>query len=237
MTDERLEKEASLPKFMSQWMTDGVLVNYTDGIPSWLIEKIKSDQAPAIWINSRQEANCVHADDEQGGYEATKQLICLGHRQILYAVQDSAHYSALDRYVGYRRAMEEAGLRWRLENRSVEIEGWSVLAQEWLREKNRPTAILAYGDFPLCPIALGATNAGLRIPEDLSLVCFTGEPLIDYTTGMKFSTWLVPEYEVGRASVEVLMQKIDCKEEMLGPLAVPFTEFTSDTTAPPPSQT
>jgi DNA-binding LacI/PurR family transcriptional regulator len=84
------------------------------------------------------------------------------------------------------------------------------------------------------PIALGLTAAGVRIPEELSLATFWGEPLVDFTTGMHFTTWLVPEYEVGVASVEILMQKIDCRDATIGPMAVPFTKSTNFTTAPPP---
>jgi hypothetical protein len=85
MTDERMAFDVSLPKFLRQWMTDGILVNYTSEIPERILEGIHADRAPVIWINSKQDGDCVRPDDYLAGYQATERLLDLGHRRIRYA--------------------------------------------------------------------------------------------------------------------------------------------------------
>ena len=233
MTDERMAFNVSLPKFLRQWMTDGVLVNYTMDIPERILDGIRKDRAPAIWINSKQEGDCVHPDDWLAGYQAAAHLLSLGHRRILYADFGGPHYSLTDRYDGYRAAMESAGLVPRLERHSVSVSEWIPIARSWFAGDNRPTAVVAYAAMPGLAIAYAAEREGLRIPADLSVCAFSNELIEDLTTGRSLTTWIVPEYAVGKAAGEMLLKKIAAPMEVFNSIVVPFTMSEDLSCAPP----
>lgn len=208
LTDETLS-QPSLPKFLCQRMTDGILVNYTDRIPQPLLDGIRADRAPAVWLNSKQDADCVRPDDFGAGKLATEHLLELGHRNILYAVYDTQHYSGEDRYRGYRAAMEAAGLPARLERHVASIADWVSIARNWFQLPDPPTGVVAYGKYPGQAIAYAGHLRGMRVPDDFSLVVFEGSPAVDDTTGTEYTTCLVPERELGAAAVDMLFKKIE----------------------------
>lgn len=223
MTDERMAFDVSLPKFLRQWMTDGILVNYTSEIPERILEGIHADRAPVIWINSKQDSDCVRPDDYLAGYQATERLLDLGHRRIRYAEFGGPHYSVEDRYLGYRAAMENAGLAPRREGHAIPISEWVPLARSWFEAADRPTAVVAYAEMPGLAIAYAAEQAGLRVPEDFSVVVFSNTLVESMATGRKITTWLVPEYAVGTRAGEMMLKKIEAPGHVLSPAIVPFT--------------
>jgi DNA-binding LacI/PurR family transcriptional regulator len=221
-------------------MTDGVLVNYTHFIPQWLVDRIHEDRAPAVWINSKNEIESVRPDDFKAGYDATKQLIELGHTRIAYAVHYTEHYSAVERGDGYVAAMSEAGLRprWELHEQARGEEGpaWVSIASEWFRSPDRPTAIIAYGAIPGLSVAYAAEKSQLRIPEDLSIVMFDDDQVQNRSTGKRFSTWRVPQHEVADEATRMLLQMIEDPDRPVEPISVPFEKLEDCSTARPLSR-
>ncbi len=232
MTDERMMHETSLPKFLREWMSDGILVNYTNHIPQKLIDGIAADRAPAIWINSKQESDCVYPDDFAAGLDATRHLIDLGHRSIAYMAAFMNHYSAHDRYQGYLAAMNAAGY----EPRCIRLDGpakeWAELAKEICESAGCPTAFVAYRSSLAVAIVYAAEHAGRRVPEDVSVVTFDGVPVADMATGKLLTTWIVPDFEVGRVATQALMAKIATPSQPRASISVPFTHTADFSCAP-----
>jgi LacI family transcriptional regulator len=107
------------------------------------------------------------------------------------------------------------------------------MAQDVLRATPRPTALFAANNF----IAFGALRAlreaGLHVPDDMSLVCFDDLP----------EEWLIdpfltvvdqPAYEVGRQAAELLFERLD--SELPGvsrQIIMPGEFIVRRSTAPP----
>ncbi|HAU37934.1 MAG TPA: hypothetical protein DCX07_09495, partial [Phycisphaerales bacterium] len=139
-----------MPKTLREYMVDGLLVNYFVQIPQAMIDIIREYGIPAVWINSNWPDDCVYPDDEEATAHATRYLIGLGHRKIVYAsyswgtTQPSGHYSQEARLGGYCSVMEDAGLTSRrIEHPEYlprcEREAFSL---DWLRAPDRPTAVV-----------------------------------------------------------------------------------------------
>lgn len=86
--------------------------------------------------------------------------------------------------------------------------------------RNRPTALIAMPSTAL-PAVTAAVGAGLRIPEDLSIITMGDE--IQDSTGIALTTLVTPEYEIGRQSAALVVQRIN-KPGM--PLPVRIVKFT-----------
>lgn len=113
----------------------------------------------------------VYSDDVHGAHEMTRYLQALRHTQIWYVGNSRLPWLARCRQ-GYRRAMEEAGLKaceQEIDSRSEQEIGY-LGTKSILTRAESATAIFAGTD----PIAAGvykaATDCGLRIPDDLSVV-------------------------------------------------------------------
>lgn len=141
-----------------------------------------------IWgpIVKDQPGHSFGCDNENGGYQATKHLIDLGRRNIAYIghmVRRSPEHAA--RYEGYAKALREAGLKPsdRLRVPADNAESLGYKAVQLLLDRGDPfDAIFAVTDL----LAIGALralqDAGLHVPDDVSVVGFDDMPLAEYVS-------------------------------------------------------
>ena len=238
VSEELLLKGESIPKILSELMVDGILLDYIQPPPQIVTDMINDTNTPFVLINAGVENDCVEPDDQQAGLDAARHLIEMGHRRIdyMYLARDeemweksSFHHSAASRYAGYREAMVEAGLKPRhiLGNRKL----WSLSDRHagsprelapWLFEKDRPTGIVNYFgagyNFPTIFRAIDAM--GLNVPDDLSIITFHSSPY--KFEGFPIATMVEPFYEVGKASVGLLLDKIEGRVKTSKTIKLPF---------------
>ncbi len=242
MPDELLTDLTVMPRALEEAASDGFLVDYTHGIPDRMIQLIRSFRIPAVWINSKQDFDCVRPDDLSAGRDATGQLLSLGHRRVAYANYTygpgfpQPHYSVAERQAGYEQAMRAAGLTPRVLRAT---EGYDVVAtkrvafsRRWLGGPDRPTGVVCYGGSEAQPIFHAATCMGLAMPGDLSLTMFGEAPIKWF--GPLLSAWLTPDREVGREATRMLLEKIRRPERKLASRTVPFNFFEHGATCAPP---
>ena len=236
--DDRLTSDDDLPKILGQSMVDGLLLNYTHAIPPRMADLIRRHRLPAVWINSRQPANCVYPDDEGAAATATRRLLDAGHRRIMYlaltaAVEDAAepHYSHAARRDGYEKAMRDAGHEplALLESHRLTFEKPVRAAKRILTADARPTAVVAYCRHDTDALSLAAAELGLKIGRDLSLITFEqDQPLV----GPKIDTMRLPELAVGQAAGAMLLDRLDDPAADQPAVAVPMIETPGHTVWP-----
>src|SRR5262245_5852945 len=148
---------------------------------------------------------------EKGIRAGVEHLLELGHRRIAYISGPLRLKSAQRRHLAFTRIMKkyEPSLRtqpWIYEG-DFKAAGGQGAVVEMLRHKPRPTAIMAANDL----MAMGALGelkkAGLRAPEDISVVGFD-DILFAALTDPPLTTVALPREEIGRASIEALLNTI-----------------------------
>jgi DNA-binding LacI/PurR family transcriptional regulator len=242
--DESIGDPDYLPKVVREVTADGLLLNVINDIPPAFVEAIRAHRIPTVWINSKQEFDCVHPDDLAGGRLATEFLLSLGHERIAFVKTRSAtgavlHYSEADRFKAYEDVMRAAGLTPRRAMLSENPASYEqVLADRraedaavLLSGPERPTAVVAYELDEALAICYAAARLGLSVPRDLSVVMFhfggiTVAP-IPLTT-VELSIW-----EVGRQAADLLVSKIAEPEQNFPARAVSVNLFQGGTCAPP----
>ncbi|MFC5858724.1 LacI family DNA-binding transcriptional regulator [Agromyces flavus] len=137
---------------------------------------------------------------------------------------------------GYRSAMHLAGLPvpegWaRFEE--LDAEAGERVALELLRSSHRPTAILAGGDLQALGVLNAARAAGLRIPEDLSLVGYDDQP-VSTSSSPRLTTVHQPLRELGVAATRLALRLDDQRDVEPTRLDLAATLILRDSTAPPP---
>lgn len=236
--DNTLTDSGAVHPLLRDCASDGFLIVYNIDIPDKMKTLILRYKIPAVWINSKQEADCIYPDEKRGAQQATEQLLALGHKRIAYADYSlgsdyTAHYSWLDRYAGYETAMQKAGLKPEYLNPGPRIprSKRQEHALEWLASPDRPTAVLARTVTTAWPIMYAARQLGVRIPRDLSIMTFSSRKCDD--TGTEVDCMIVPMQEMGERSVEKLSEKVKHPEQPMAPVVLPMKYLKGDTCAPP----
>ena len=212
-TDESEKEEQKYLQMLLQKQVDGILL-----VPSYSkpdsIEMVQKHGTPLVVIDRSVPGamvDVVRGDSEGGAYQLTRLLLSLGHRRIAMLSGRKEVSTAVDRVAGYRRAMKESGYG---ESEQCIIYGEYNQASGYdmtrsiLHEPLRPTAMIAANNF----ISIGALkalqDAGMRVPEDISLVAFDDLPpaLVIFPF---FTVAAQPSYEMGRQATNLLVARLN----------------------------
>lgn len=180
-----------------------------------LLKELSDSGIPLAAVGAQQvfgeKMVAVDADNEMGGYLATRHLIEQGHRRIAHLHGALNIPNACDRLRGFQRAMQEAGLPIMpelvresgfLEQRSYEI------AQELLQLPEPPTAIFAANDVSAVGVLRAVKDAGLQVPNDVAIIGYDGTPFTQLTEP-PLSTVEQPASEMGRIAARLLIEIIE----------------------------
>ncbi|WP_431924967.1 LacI family DNA-binding transcriptional regulator [Micromonospora wenchangensis] len=171
---------------------------------------------PVVLLNatSPDDLPCVLPDDERAGRTVTTALLDLGHRDRIALIgrnrlkEDDAEVSlaARARLRGVHRALEDAGVDLLTECFCAEWlpeHGYAAM-RTLLGRATRPTAIICMND----RLAFGAyqalAEAGLTVPDDISVVSFDDDPIAAWLRP-GLSTTALPHEQMGRRAVEILL--------------------------------
>lgn len=175
--------------------------------------KTLTAQVPTVFIGENMldlPENYVTVDNTTGMQQATEYLHSLGHRNILYlGARDNSmtHKLRLD---GYLNACEKLGIEPRVVRNSSARSSFQVgyaLAKTHFEQPFSETAILCAADALAIGVIQAAYEAGVRIPQDLSLmgfdnISFSALPPIDLTTVNQ------PKQELAVSAMDLLLNRI-----------------------------
>ena len=125
------------------------------------------------------EANGISLDNKYGGYLATQHLLDLGHRRVAYVGDEFSNVydfpTSKLRYSGYLSALKEYNIPFRSDYVGLGMHGEEAahtLTAHLLALREPPTAIFAMSDIQAIGCIQAIREAGLRIPDDLSVIGF-----------------------------------------------------------------
>jgi LacI family transcriptional regulator len=211
-TDESQADEAEYLSVIVQKQVDGVLLVPAASAPD-SARFLRERNVPFVVLDRRirgDEVDNVRGDSEQGAYDLTRHLLSLGHRRIGILSGPAVVTTAADRVAGYRRAMAEAGAPVDADmifEGAYSLDSGYALAEQMLTLNPRLTALVAANNF----IAIGALRAvraaGLRVPQDISLVAFDDLPA-SIVIDPFFTVVSQPAYEMGQKATALLLERL-----------------------------
>ena len=171
-------------------------------------------RAPVVMLDNWYEElpfNAVLIDNTDAAFKATAYLASVGHKQIGYLQSSFSIKNFYYRGEGYRRALHENGIPFQPEyvfRLRPSMEGsCEDMAAALLKKPKLPTAFFADNDM----IALGAVRAlqqaGIRVPEDVSVVGFDDLPFCAISDP-PLTTIQVYNRQMGCAAVRRLLECI-----------------------------
>jgi LacI family transcriptional regulator len=134
-----------------------------------------------------EDVASVGTDNWSGGLAATRHLIALGHTRIAAVGGPPDMLCVRARLDGFRSAHTEAGLTAdprliRSGNFYVDTGYRAGLELLALPEHERPTAIFAGSDMQAVGVMRAATELGISVPHDLSVVGYDDLPVVEWVS-------------------------------------------------------
>ncbi len=219
---------------MGAEVIDGLLINFNIDVPPELPARLQVGRQPVVWLNLDLPTDAVHPDDAGAAALAVDRCLQMGHRRIAWIDHvdgriSRIHYSRGARRNGYRQAMRRAGLP------TLEIPP-EASPKEWIsalltNPHRRPSVMLCYGDEDAVLVFGCMRERGLRMPEDISLVCFANEPL---TRPLDLSGPLLPLRRMAEVAIGRLAARIAGGGGDRRSAAIPCPWHHGVTLGPPP---
>ena len=180
--------------------------------------ELKSAGYPFVLVDEAPagiEVPTVMTDNYGGGYTVGQELIHRGHRRIAFIGFLGADTTRL-RLEGLRDAISDAGLHF---DRSLVGRLEVQIAQDWsaeiqrvlaamLKRPDRPTALFFCNDYAAARGYGVIRDLGLRIPQDISVAGFDGDPVCELLHP-RLATVRQPGRQLGIAAMQLLLALSD----------------------------
>ena len=210
-TDEDYERECEAIQVVLEERVDGIIISPTQK-ETGTVKNLLQLGIPFVLFGRRfsdLKTNYVVTDDVHGGFLATEHLISLGHRRI-GMINGPIHISsAKERFQGYQEALERYGLKPDqplVTAGAVTMEDGYEVAKSLLNKNPRPTAIFAFSDFVSFGVMKAIREAGLKVPEDISVVGYDDNQFASCSE-TPLTTIHIPKEELGINAAKVLKEQ------------------------------
>jgi DNA-binding LacI/PurR family transcriptional regulator len=198
---------------------------------------------PTVLIDAKNpRLTTVRIDDQQGAQTAVQHLIEMGHTRIAYIGErlDENPFNfqpITDRFNGYCEALAYSKIPFRPEYHRQGKYGWNEarrMAHELFELAEPPTGIFAYSDTLAFGVLEAAQQAGIRVPDELSVIGFDDVEIAQY---FQLTTISQPLYESGARGAELLLARIQEVDRESGHQIILPTELViRNTTASSPQK-
>ncbi|MGO8792499.1 MAG: LacI family DNA-binding transcriptional regulator [Terriglobia bacterium] len=211
---DRLKQMRYLRSLLAKRVS-GIVMNSVLDLSQAVQDELSHCGVPIVLLSRSKEVtgfSTVAGDNFQGGLQAGKYLIDLGHRVIAHFTGPRKHGNLVDRANGFLKAVNSAEPK----PEAIVIrghhsyEGGYEMMKRLLRNRRDASALFACNDAVAFGAIRAAFEAGLQIPQDLSVVGFDN---VDFAslTRPPLTTIDQPRYGLGQAAVEILLSHIGCK--------------------------
>ena len=204
-------------KLLCQQRPRAIICNTTD-LPVQVFEALQSYRAQGgvlVCYDRPVNAKCdqIVFDREDNTFRAANHLLELGHRDIGFFDAHRIRPGNL-RVSGIVKALTQHDLQLRTEwiyssthNGEFE-EGGVAMAAYFLSLKHRPTAVCIVNDYAAIAFISEVQRAGLRVPEDVSVVGHDDRLMARYCS-VPLSSVAHPVDDIAQAVVDVLLQRLN----------------------------
>jgi DNA-binding LacI/PurR family transcriptional regulator len=162
---------------MLERKVEGVAV-MTFGIEEPLLEQLAERNIPLVFVDMGPQhpgISLMKVDYHHGIRQGVQHLAALGHRNISFISGPKRLHSAQSRLEAFSQSLRECGITpdpaWLLEGDHT-LEGGIRVMEKILAGKKLPTAVMCSNDMTAIGVLHKLYRAGLRAPDDLSLIGF-----------------------------------------------------------------
>ncbi|MFC0681111.1 LacI family DNA-binding transcriptional regulator [Lysobacter korlensis] len=206
-----VEDELSAAKVFVATRAAGVIVTpLSESVPRYLL----GQHIPVVEVDRQFAAGVcdgVIIDNASVARRMTDHLIALGHRKIALLIDETEWTTGGERFAGYQSALQDAGLP--MEPDLLVPAGWDSktarkTAIDLLARRDHPTAVFAANNLLAEGVWRAASDLGLRVPDDLSIVSFDDAQWMSMVTP-GISAIAQDAVALGEAAMDRLLTRIE----------------------------
>lgn len=175
-------------------------------------QQIVAAGVPIVLLNRQTRSSAfstVCADNEKGGRLAAECLLRNGHRNVINLTSPMQHANLARRSMGFVKAMSaRRGSKVRTVHALHTLDGGYGAARELFHDLGSATAVFTGNDAMAFGVMRAAIEAGVKIPEDISLIGFDDVELAAVSFP-PLTTIHQPKYDVGRAALEIVNELLE----------------------------
>lgn len=190
---------------------DGIGIICANFFDNDILDLIRSDIPIATVDHVFDNCVSVISDNFNGVASLVRHAYAKGHRRLAYIRGDSTSVTQ-NRFTGFCRTCEELGLEYdpRLIKyaRYYDADSSYAAAAELIAMEDRPTCILFPDDFSLIGGIRAIEEAGLKIPEDISVMGYDGI-IVSQVMSPKITTYRQSAQLIGSTAAAKLIEFID----------------------------
>lgn len=179
-TNENIEREKAYFELLKSKKVSGMIIATT--CKSDIYEKesklgnyVFVDNAPYI---TNKPYSFVSVDNERASYELTQKIIEYGHRDIAMISGNLDESSSNDRVAGFKNCLSDYGIPFNPRRHYIgdcHYNSGYEITKKLIEHDNLPTIIYAHNNVEGFGAMYALKEENIRIPEDVSLVCFDGQ--------------------------------------------------------------
>ena len=200
---------------MLERKVEGVAI-MTFGIEEPLLDQLAKRNVPLVFIDigpKRPGISLLKVDYHHGIRQGVQHLATLGHRNIAFISGPAKLHSAQSRLSAFFTSLKECGIalhpEWIVEGDHTMKGG--IAAMEHLlaaNPKKMPTAVMCSNDMTAIGVLHKLYRAGLRVPDDLSVIGFDDIHIAEVTIP-PLTTVQMSRFEIARAAVAALRAHVE----------------------------
>lgn len=240
-TDRDPQVERNYLHLLYDYQVDGIIFaggsrHDCNGL-STVLDELRAASVALVALNPHTlVAAEVRVDNVAASREMTEQLLELGHQRIALIGGPEDITTSAERLRGYRQALEAAGLPFDPDlvwPGAFTFESGVAAAHRYLALTERPTALFAANDQTAIGAMAVLRQAGVRIPEDVSVAGFDDILQARYVVP-SLTTIAVPMHTLGEEGMRHVLAQLTGGN--VAPLVcLPHRLIVRDSTGPAPS--
>ncbi|MCD6115789.1 LacI family DNA-binding transcriptional regulator [bacterium] len=224
--EESFRKDKYIPRFLLEKNVDGVIL--AGKIPAGLIEYIRSVSIPYVFVDNLPKTGQISAvlmDNVDGAFQAVSHLINLGHKQIAFVGGDMEHPSLLERFEGYKKALNHFNIPFN-EKLVVSDEKYTAIEDGYnaickmIKRKIDFTAVFAGNDAMAQGCMRCLRENGMEVPGQVALVGFD-DIESDVQIEPNLTSVRVDKIELGAVAIRRLVEMIQAGHFIQGKTVLP----------------
>lgn len=200
-------------RFVAQTRVDGVILTAPIGDRPEITDALSARGTPFVQVSpgiTDTRWTSVGPDDFAGSRALTGHMIGLGHEQIAFIQGDQRHGAAEQRLNGHLKCLKEHGIGTHarlIAPGQFDFESGRAAARGFLALAERPTAIIASNDDMAAGVIVAAREAGIAVPDDLSVAGFDDSPTATHTWP-PLTTVRQPTTDIASQAAQLLLEWI-----------------------------
>lgn len=182
-TQNKFDSDQCLQMYKSK-LVGGLMIVAISKDDTEKIEELRRNHVPVSLLFAYSDAvDSFGCDNKRGGYIATKHLIDSGRKRIAFIHGHENWFDSAERFEGYKKALEEAGMPFRqeyVERGYFRYEDAQEATKKLMALDSPPDGIFSANDRMAIGVIRALKVAGKKVPEDVAVIGFDNIPICDF---------------------------------------------------------